>query len=72
MNVLLLTIISRNPEVDERPAFKEVSDNFLSDEALLLVWKEEDQGVSAQAAVLGAPLEDGANLYLDLQHTYQV
>ena len=72
MNVILLTIISRNPEVDGRPAFKEVSDNLLSDEAPLLVWKEEDQGVSAQAAVLGAPLEDGANLYLDLQHTYQV
>lgn len=65
-------IISRNPEVDGRPAFKEVSDNLTSDEAALLVWKEEDQGVSTQAAVLGAPLEEGANLYPDLQNTYQV
>ena len=59
---------SRNPE--ERPAFREISDNLSSDESALLAWIEEDQHVSPQAAVLGAPLEEGMNLYLDLQNTY--
>ena len=60
---------SRNPE-DGRPAFREISDSLSSDESALLAWKEEDQQVSPEAAVLGAPLEEGMNLYPDLQNTY--
>ena len=65
-------LISRNPEADGRPAFKEVSDSLSSDEAGLLVWKEEDEHVSPQAAALGAPLEEGMKLYPELQNTHQV
>ena len=72
IRICRLMLISRNPEADRRPAFKEVSDSLSSDEAALLVWKEEDQNVSPQAAVLGAPLEEGMKLYPELQNTYQV
>ena len=36
----------------------------------LLSWSEEDMRVHPQAAVLGAPLEAGKDLYPELQGTY--
>jgi len=38
--------------------------------AELLGWSEEDKKVHLQAAVLGAPLESGKDLYLELQEMY--
>jgi len=39
-------------------------------ETELLVWAEEDMRVHPQAAVLGASLEAGKDLYPELQETY--
>jgi len=36
----------------------------------LLSWTEEDTRIHPQAAVLGAPLEAGKDLYPKLQETY--
>ena len=37
---------------------------------MLLSWAEDDRTMSGQADVLGAPLEEGKDLYKDLQFLY--
>jgi len=61
---------SRHPEVSSRPTFYQLLQALSFSETELLVWAEEDMRVHPQAAVLGAPLEAGRDLYPELQETY--
>ena len=60
----------RHPDKSSRPSFTEVVEALSEPEIDLLCWSEEDTAVHPQAAVLGAPLEAGVNLYPELQGTY--
>ena len=44
---------------------------FLSNPSLLLKWTVKDRSVSPQASMLGAPLEEGRDLYENLQFKYK-
>jgi len=61
---------SRHPEASSRPTFYQLLQALSFSEAELLVWSEEDMRVHPQAAVLGASLEAGRDLYPELQETY--
>ena len=49
----------------------EVLTEYLTERHALMLWNTEDKSVSLQADVLGAPLEEGKNLYKDLQLCYK-
>ena len=61
----------RHPVVPSRPTFFELLQTLASYEAALFAWSEEDKAVHPQAAVLGAPLEAGLDLYTELQTSYE-
>ena len=61
----------RNPEATERPKFTKLMTAFLSNPSLLLKWTAKDLSVSPQASMLGAPLEEGRDLYQNLQFKYK-
>ena len=61
----------RKPEATERPRFTKLMTAFLSNPSLLLKWTEKDLSVSPQASMLGAPLEEGRDLYQNLQLKYK-
>ena len=60
----------RHPETSSRPTFTQLLQALSSTITKLLSWSEEDMRVHPQAAVLGAPLEAGKDLYPELQGTY--
>ena len=60
----------RNADKSSRPDFAELVHALSSPATDLLSWSEEDMRVHPQAAVLGAPLEAGKDLYHELQRTY--
>eukprot|EP00731_Ephydatia_muelleri_P029387 Em0020g1031a len=60
-----------NPEHSCRPSFDSIHDYLDSDEGSLLQWLPEDVVRNRQAHVLGAPMTEANDLYLDLQRTYQ-
>ena len=60
----------RNADKPSRPDFAELVHAVSSPVTDLLSWSEEDMRVHPQAAVLGAPLEAGKDLYPELQGTY--
>ena len=68
--LLLLYLYYRNPDKSSRPDFAELVHTLSSPVTDLLSWSEEDMRVHPQAAVLGAPLEAGKDLYPELQGTY--
>jgi len=73
MNVKLcykFCMFFRNADKSSRPDFAEVVQALSSPVTDLLSWSEEDLRVHPQAAVLGAPLEAGKDLYPELQGTY--
>ena len=49
----------------------DIFSDFCKSERTLLAWSEEDKQVSAEADVLGAPLIEGSELYMDLQTCYK-
>ncbi|KAL5509531.1 hypothetical protein EMCRGX_G004921 [Ephydatia muelleri] len=61
-----------NPDRTERPTFGKLVQYFKEPEEQLLNWTEEEDVVkyNPQMAVLGGPLEDGKDLYIDLQKVY--
>ena len=63
-------IFTRNADRPSRPDFAELVRVLSSPVTDLLSWSEEDMRVHPQAAVLGAPLEAGKDLYPELQRTY--
>jgi serine/threonine protein kinase len=60
-----------NPKKRQRPPFSAIVQYLQQPDEQLLAWSEEDQIVSSQVTVLGAPLEEGKNLYPGLQNAYQ-
>ena len=62
----------RNPVHRLRPSFSAILKTISQPAYVLFHWFEEDkQAAGSQCDVLGAPLEAGHNLYLDLQNTYK-
>ena len=62
---------TRNPDHKKRSEMSEILTEFLTQRNALMLWNTEDKSVSPQADVLGAPLEEGKNLYQDLQLCYK-
>ena len=60
----------RHPDTVSRPTFSELYQALSQPESELLDWSEEDVRVHSQAAVLGAPLEAGKDLYRELQERH--
>ena len=61
----------RNPEALSRPSFCAIIIALQHPDHEILKWSEKDKAVSSKRAMtLGAPIEEGANLFKDLQHTY--
>ena len=60
----------RHPDPVARPTFSELYQALSQPESELLGWSEEDMRVHSQAAVLGAPLEAGKDLYRELQERH--
>ena len=61
----------RNPDYHRRPSFDDLHQAFLTNPSFLLKWTAKDRSVSPQAAMLGAPLEEGSDLYRNLQYQYR-
>ena len=64
----------RNPKYNNRPSFDNIFELLNRTDSDVLKWSEDDQTLcgSKLASQIGAPLSEGANLYLDLQKTYEV
>ena len=60
----------RHPETSERPSFVILVSKLSQPDYKVLYFLASDKGIHRQASVLGAPLEAGQNLYLDLQNMY--
>ena len=60
----------RNADKAGRPQFREIVVALSQSEEILLHIPEEVTRDHPQASVLGAPLEAGRNLYIELQNTY--
>ena len=68
---MLLSPLCRNPDYHKRPSFKDLFIGLsVGNQDVLLSWAEDDRTMSGQADVLGAPLEEGKDLYKDLQFLY--
>ena len=67
---MLFILHGRHPETASRPSFPQVVETLSEPDFELLSWKEEDLTVHPHAAVLGAPLEAGNELYPELQKAY--
>ena len=62
----------RNPVHRLRPTFVAILKTISQPPYVLFHWFEEDkQAAGPQCDVLGAPLESGHNLFLDLQNAYK-
>ncbi len=62
--------ICRHPQAGSRLSFSDLLQSLSRPETELLHWTGEDTKTHPQAAVLGAPLEAGKDLYPDLQRAY--
>lgn len=63
----------RNPKYNDRPSFDEIFELLNRTDSDVLSWSEEDKAhCSKLATQIGAPVTAGANLYQDLQKTYQI
>ena len=69
-NIIIMLLIFRNADKPSRPDFAELVRALSSPVTDLLSWSEEDMRVHPQAAVPGAPLEAGKDLYPELQGMY--
>ena len=68
---LIFLLCYRNPEALSRPSFCAIIIALQHPDREILKWSEKDKAVSSKRAMtLGAPIEEGANLFKDLQHTY--
>lgn len=64
----------RNPKYNDRPSFDEIFELLNRTDSDILSWSEGDKAQcrSKLASQIGAPVTEGANLYQDLQKTYQI
>eukprot|EP00731_Ephydatia_muelleri_P014771 Em0008g491a len=58
------------PDDHARPSFRDIHMSLSQDQAFVLHVPEEAASTHPQAAVLGAPLEAGENMYPELQKSY--
>jgi len=64
--------IYRNPDPGSRLQFGQIAEVLAGDSRYLLSWSDEDVQIGGENAMrLGAPLENGSNLYYDLQLQYR-
>ena len=63
-------VLFRNADKSGRPQFREIVETLSQPEHLLLHVPEEVTRGHPQASILGAPLEAGRDLYIELQNTY--
>ena len=61
----------RNRQHHSRPTFEDLTRKLARHPEELLSWSEQDKAVSSKAAVLGASLEEGRQLYQELQAKYK-
>ena len=62
---------SRNPSADDRPSICNIIQDLQRSDFHLLKWNAEDvNAYSKEMRTIGAPLELGEELYMDLQYTY--
>ena len=70
--------ICRHSDASNRPSFSSIFQKLDHSDSNSLIWSElgkgihpeKGKGINPQAAVLGAPLEAGEQLYTDLQDYY--
>ena len=63
----------RDPKYNERPSFDELFELLNRTDSDILSWSAADKDQCTHLATqIGAPLSEGANLFMDLQKTYQV
>ena len=61
----------RNPEASSRPSFCAIIIELQHPDFEILKWSDEDKALySEKAMTLGSPIEEGNNLFKDLQYTY--
>ena len=60
----------RHPENNQRPTFKDILAILAEDPDSLLHWSEADKVVHPFSFVLGSELEEGQDLYPQLQQTF--
>eukprot|EP00731_Ephydatia_muelleri_P014776 Em0008g496a len=58
------------PDDHARPSFRDIHMSLFQDQDFVLHVPEEAASTHPQAAVLGAPLEAGENMYIELQKSY--
>ena len=62
--------ITRNPDGNHRPTFKDILDTLAEDPEGLLHWNDENKAVHLSSSVLGSDLEAGQDLYPELQQIF--
>ena len=62
--------ILRSPNEHSRPSFRDIHLSLSQNQEHVLQIPEEAASTHPQAAVLGAPLEAGEKMYMDLQNSY--
>lgn len=69
----LFTSLYRNPDPNSRLTFDAIYTDYLdtANESLVTWDKDDLDGLSSEASVIGAPLEAGYDLYTDLQREYR-
>ena len=69
LNLHLLYLI-RNKDSHNRPQFRDIHQILSQNDEHVLKIPDKDLQTHSQAGVLGAPLEAGENMYIDIQKTY--
>ena len=60
----------RNPDKAQRPSFEYLVKSLGAPAENILTWSQNVTQTCPEALILGAPLEHGQKLYLDLQNAY--
>ena len=68
VHCILFTLHHRRLDPDSRPTFSQILTEFQNPDFKFLLWTAEDVAAyTEEARTLGAPLEGGEELYMDLR-----
>ena len=69
---MTMNVISsfRHPETSKRPSFANIVSRLSQSDDSLMKLSHIDKDTNSQAIVLGANIEAGQHLFIDLQHAY--
>ena len=67
---LVRTLLCRNRDPSGRPAFSCIVDDLSIPDTDILVWDKEDFAISKLSSMLGAHLDEGRDLFPELQNYY--